>query len=212
MNLEQKTRDFVRQQFDQSDFLRADPRQQSYRWQHTLRVAAIGRQIAQAEGLDEQALVVACLLHDVSYREDLSALPGGWKEHGRRAAAIAREFLADSGLPAAAREEICYGIAIHVDDRADFAGEATVLARSVSDCDNIDRFGPWRIHETLVWRDFLAMNPEEQLAFVRRQVQGLEGLQVDFATRTAGRMFCEQLQFQLEYYRRLARQLESAAW
>ena len=82
-----------------------------------------------------------------------------------------------------------------------------MLARSVSDCDNIDRFGPWRIHETLVWRDFLSMSPEEQLAFVRRQVQGLEGLQVDFATRTAGRMFCEQLQFQLEYYRRLARQL-----
>ena len=212
MDLVQKTRDFVQAQFFQSAFLQSDPRQQNYRWQHTLRVAAIGSKIARVEGLDEQALVIACLLHDVSYREDLSALPGGWQEHGRRAAAIAREFLADSGLPEAAQEEICYGIAIHVDDKADFAGEATVLARSVSDCDNIDRFGPWRIHETLVWRDFLSMSPEEQLAFVRRQVQGLEGLQVDFATRTAGRMFCEQLQFQLEYYRRLARQLESGIW
>ena len=34
----------------------------------------------------------------------------------------------------------------------------------------------------------------------------------NIATRTAGRMFCEQLQFQLEYYRRLARQLESGTW
>lgn len=50
MDLVQKTRDFVQTQFFQSAFLQSDPRQQNYRWQHTLRVAAIGSKIARSKG------------------------------------------------------------------------------------------------------------------------------------------------------------------
>ena len=34
-----------------------------YRYDHTLRVADIGGEIARSEGLSEEALVMACLLH-----------------------------------------------------------------------------------------------------------------------------------------------------
>ena len=40
-----------------------------YRYDHTLRVADIGGEIARSEGLSEEALVMACLLHDVGYPE-----------------------------------------------------------------------------------------------------------------------------------------------
>ena len=39
----------------------------AYRIEHTYRVANIGREIAVKEGFDETEMVIACLLHDVSY-------------------------------------------------------------------------------------------------------------------------------------------------
>ena len=46
------------------------------------------------------------------------------------------------------------GIAIHVDDEADFEGERTALALTIGDCDNIDRFDTYRymiicVHKSL---------------------------------------------------------------
>jgi len=38
----------------------------NYRWEHTLRVAHYGRLIAEAEGLDLERSIVACLLHDIA--------------------------------------------------------------------------------------------------------------------------------------------------
>ena len=49
-------------------------------------------------------------------------------------------------------QEICYGIAIHVDDKADFEGERTPLALSVSDADNLDRFDAYRIYQGLEFK------------------------------------------------------------
>ena len=100
-------------------------------------------------------MVIACLLHDVAYCEEFGE--DGWKEHGRRSAAIARPFLKELWLPEDRINEICYGIAIHVDEKADFPGENTPFAHSVGDADNIDRFDAYRIHETLMHDSFLEM-------------------------------------------------------
>ena len=40
-----------------------------YRCEHCIRVAENGKMLAKAEGLPEEPLVIACLLHDVGYRE-----------------------------------------------------------------------------------------------------------------------------------------------
>ena len=118
--LVEKTEAFLKETFDVSPVLNADPKRKAYRLEHTYRVANLGRQIAQREGFDETELVIACLLHDISYCEAFGE--NGWRDHGRRSAAIARPFLERLGLPAERIAEICYGVAIHVDDEADFPG------------------------------------------------------------------------------------------
>ena len=186
------------------------PERMAYRLEHSMRVANIGREIARAEGLAEEALVIACLLHDVSYGEPWEG-EQAWKEHGRRAAAIARPFLETLGLPAPLIEEMCYGIAIHVDDEAGFAGVRTPLAVSVGDADNIDRFDAYRIYETLESMRFSERSLEEKRQYVRRVEEKLERLaDMPFATETATRLWADRISFQRAFYRRLGEQLRSS--
>ena len=125
----QKTEAFLKQKLDGGAYLNAHPEAKAYRLEHTYRVANIGKTIARKEGFDETEMVIACLLHDVSYCEDFGE--NGWREHGRAAARIARPFLGELGLPEPRIEDICYGIAIHVDDEADFPGVRTPFALTV---------------------------------------------------------------------------------
>src|SRR5690606_30972973 len=63
-----------------------------YRWQHTLRVANYGKELALREGANPELVVAACLLHDVAH-----FAPGSWKEHGRLGAELARPLLVELG-------------------------------------------------------------------------------------------------------------------
>ena len=67
---------FLKQKFDAALYLNAHPDAKAYRLEHTFRVANIGREIARKEGFDETELVLACLLHDVSYCEEFGE--NGW--------------------------------------------------------------------------------------------------------------------------------------
>nr|WP_255810122.1 hypothetical protein [Treponema denticola] len=102
-------------------------------------------------------MIIACLLHDVSYCEEFCGKED-WLNHGRNAAKISYPFLKELGLPEDRINDICYGIAIHVDDKADFEGERTPFALTVGDADNIDRFDVYRIYETLHNNNFKDMN------------------------------------------------------
>ena len=102
------------------------PRMAQYRIEHSYRVAHIGAEIAAAEGFDRERTFVACLLHDIGYSLDYRDKQD-YRNHGRYGAAIARPFLTELGYSGAEVEEMCYGIAIHVDDMADFEGERTPL-------------------------------------------------------------------------------------
>ena len=203
----ERTEAFLKDTFDRSDYLLVNPDRKEYRLAHTYRVANIGREIAKREGFDEAELVIACLLHDLSYCEEFGE--NGWQEHGRRAAQLARPFLGSLGLAQDRIDDICYGIAIHVDDEADFAGERTPFALSVGDADNIDRLDVYRIHETLSREGFLKMSCAEKLERVRQRLERLRGFaDLPVATETARDLWGQRLGFCIAFYERLADQLE----
>ena len=187
--------------------MRANPDALAYRIEHSYRVANLGRDIARAEGFDAEAMTIACLLHDVSYCETFGG-EAGWREHGRRAAAIARPFLETLELRPEQVGEICYGIAIHVDDEADFEGERTAFALSVGDADNIDRFDAYRIHESLSRDGFLEMTFGEKREYTAKRLERLRELTgFPMGTATAAALWKERLSFYIEFYEKLAEQL-----
>ena len=201
-----KTEAFLKGKFAEAVFLNAHPDAKAYRIEHTYRVANIGRTIARREGFDETEMVIACLLHDVSYCEEFGE--NGWKEHGRRSAQIARPFLQKLGIPEDRIGDICYGIAIHVDDEAGFPGERTPFALSVGDADNIDRFDAFRIHETLCHDGFLAMTADEKLAYAEKRIGRLRKFAAaSLATKTAQEMWRSRMAFDITFYEKLAEQM-----
>lgn len=207
-----RTVDFLRQQFDQSEYMSKNPADKKYRLEHTMRVANIGRQIAKGEGLDEEALVIGCLLHDLSYVGTFTS-DDDWLNHGRNAAKMARPFLETLDLSQEKVEEICYGIAIHVDDEADFPGERSPLALSIGDCDNIDRFDAYRIHETLKNRAFTDLSFDEQVEYVTNVLERLNKyIDMQMGTKTATTLWKERIAFQIEFFNRLQAQLEASVF
>ena len=205
----EKTELFLKEKFDGSSYLNAHPEAKAYRLEHTYRVANLGRDIARREGFDETEMVIACLLHDISYCEDFGE--DGWIGHGRRAADIARPFLRELGLPEERIADICYGIAIHVDDRADFDGERTPFALSVGDADNLDRFDAYRIHETLYHDGFLDLPYEEKLALTEKRLARLRELRdMEMGTQAAKEIWSERIGFYISFYERLLAQLRSS--
>lgn len=205
--LVRKTEEFLKQKFEDAAFLNKRPEAKTYRIEHTYRVANIGREIAVKEGFDETEMIIACLLHDIAYCEEFGE--NGWKEHGRRSAQIARPFLRGLGIAENRINDICYGIAIHVDDKADFSGENTPFALSVGDADNIDRFDVYRIHETLSRDLFLQMSYEEKNEYLGKRLSRLHELRtIPFSTKTADELWKSRLDFYMVFFQKLADQLE----
>lgn len=197
--------DFLRERFLSSDAMDAAAR--SYRFRHTLRVAELGRRIARAEGLSEDALVVGCLLHDLAYSEVMPD-EAAWRGHGRRSAALARPFVETLTLPDADREALLFGIAIHVDDVSGFPGERSPLACSIGDCDNLDRFDVYRVYEQLERVGFSTLDADAQRAFVAKAQAHLRHCEnAPVSTATARALWQDRLAFQNEFYRRLSAQL-----
>ena len=206
-DLVRKTEAFLKQKFEDAVYLKERPEAKAYRIEHTYRVANIGREIAVKEGFDETEMVIACLLHDVAYCEEFGE--DGWKEHGRRSAQIARPFLEELDLPENRINDICYGIAIHVDEKADFPGENTPFALSVGDADNIDRFDAYRIHEALSRDSFLQMSYEEKNAYLGKRLSRLRELrEIPFGTKTADELWKSRLDFYMVFFQKLSDQLE----
>ena len=197
--------DFLRERFLSSDAMDAAAR--SYRFRHTLRVAELGRRIARAEGLSEDALVVGCLLHDLAYSEVMPD-EAAWRGHGRRSAALARPFVETLALPDADREALLFGIAIHVDDVSGFPGERSPLACSIGDCDNLDRFDVYRVYEQLERVGFSTLDADAQRAFVAKAQAHLRHCEnAPVSTAIARALWQDRLAFQNEFYRRLSAQL-----
>lgn len=215
-------REFLREHLDGA---KAKKPARRYRFEHCLRVASIGRQVAKAEGMDADLLELGCLLHDVGKYDAEKPV-----DHGRAGALTVLDFLRDAGLPEVQAVELAQGIAMHTDGlcnaRGDeqgtrhdrfgrqyltFDSEPTLLARSIGDCDNIDRFSAYRIYDTLRHFDFLSMASEEQAAWIESYRGQLEReLDYECATEAAQEMWVDALDFQQEFFTRLGADVSRA--
>ena len=201
---------FLKKKFDESEYFADKKSEKDYRFEHSIRVANIGKTIAEKEGMDVDAMIIACLLHDISYCNGFADRADAMN-HGRYSAKIARPFLEETGLEPDIIEDICYGISIHVDDKADFPGERTDFALSVGDADNIDRFDAYRIFENLKWVKYDEMSIDEKREHVNSVLERLEKYKnLDFATETGKKLWLEKLDFQIEFYKKLLLQIENS--
>ncbi len=169
-----------------------------YRWKHTLRVVQYGKQIAEAEGADAEVVMAACLLHDISKFDDDEY----GVEHGRVSARIARPFLESLGYSTEQVNNICFSIAVHVDDKADFEHPVTLESKIVSDADNIDRFGAYRL--LLQFKDHaenyhaLIEKAESRILTLRKYREGkITG------TASGEKLFNHQLDLQINFLEHL---------
>lgn len=202
--------DFLKKRFDESEYFADKKSEKDYRFEHSVRVANIGKIIAEKEGMDSDAMVIACLLHDISYINEFKTREEA-RNHGRYSAKIARPFLEEIGIEPEVIEDICYGIAIHVDDEADFPGERTAFALSVGDADNIDRFDAYRIFENLKWVKYDEMSLPEKNEHVNKIIERLESYKnLDFATETGKKMWIEKLDYQIGFYKKLLAQIKNS--
>lgn len=205
-----KTEAFLKETFSNSTYLQSDPAGRDYRLEHSYRVANIAKQIAEEEGFDVTCAVIGGLLHDIAYCEEMKE-KADWKNHGRRSAKIARPFLESLGLRADAVNEICYGIAIHVDDEADFEWKRTAVSETVGDADNIDRFDAYRIYETLEYLKFSEMNLGDKQEKVASTLDRLTKFkEMKLGTATAKKLWLERLDYYISFYERLKAQLENS--
>ena len=206
-----KTEDFLKDTFAASTYLQSNPTERDYRLEHSYRVANIAKAIAEAEGFDVTHAVIAGLLHDIAYCEEM-VTPEDRLNHGRRSAAIARPFLESLGLSADAVNEICYGIAIHVDDEADFVWERTAFCETIGDADNIDRFDAYRIYETLEYLKFSEMNLADKREKVASTIEKLTHFkEMKLGTATAKNLWLQRLDYYIGFYEKLKAQMDSSS-
>lgn len=206
-----KTEAFLKKTFAESAYLNQHPTERDYRMEHSYRVANIAKTIAEAEGFNVTNVVIAGLLHDIAYCEEMPAKEDRMN-HGRRSAAIARPFLQSLGLTSDAVNEICYGIAIHVDDQADFEWERTPFCETVGDADNIDRFDAYRIYETLQSIKFSEMRLDEKIDTVTTTIGKLIRFkEMKLGTNTAKKMWLQRLDDYISFYEKLQTQLANSS-
>ena len=202
-----KTEAYLKETFAASTYLQANPSERDYRLEHSYRVANIAKAIAEAEVFDVTNAVIAGLLHDIAYCEEMVTREDRMN-HGRRSAAIARPFLESLGLSVDAVNEICYGIAIHVDDVADFRWERTPFCETVGDADNIDRFDAYRIYETLEYLNFSKMNLDDKREKVGSTIEKLNRFkEMKLGTATAKNLWIQRLDYYIGFYEKLKAQL-----
>jgi uncharacterized protein len=205
-----KTESFLKETFASSSFLMENPAEAAYRLEHSYRVANIAKTIAETEGFDVTEAVVAGLLHDIAYCEEMTTQEDR-RNHGRRGAEIVRPFLVSLGFPQDKVNAICYGIAIHVDDTASFELERTPFTETVGDADNIDRFDVYRIYEILQIQKFSEMTLEQKENRVNTALGRLNNLlEMKMATSTAQRLWTERLEYYISFYRKLEEQLANS--
>lgn len=204
----QKAEAFLREQFANCDFYKEHTADGEYRLQHSYRVARAAGEIARREGLDEEGLVIGGLLHDVGYCRRWDDWKD-WQEHGRMSARAVRPFLEQLDLGKERVQEICYGIAIHVDGQADFPGEKTTFALSIADADDMDKFDAYRIYDAMEFADFRNLRIADKRSWLLKKLDWIsQRLGEKSATETARQMIAERLMYQRQYYEKVLEQME----
>jgi len=204
----QKIADFVRARQKEMYLKREDRAEfdrllisMDYRWRHTLRVSQWGKILAEAEGADVELVVAACLLHDVA---SFDVMPDD-RDHGRAGAEIARPLLEELGYTPEQVETICYAVAAH----ADVENPETLEARVVTDADNVDRFGAYRVLYMCLPNIGDYDNLTEKL---RKRIERIESYRAKspLCTPTGQKLFAEQLDFQNAFFRKFVEEHDAS--
>lgn len=210
-NLVRQTEIFLQETFHASPYLQEHPAEKDYRLEHSYRVANLAKDIALQEQQDVTDAVLAALLHDIAYCEQMHTQEDRMN-HGRRSAAIARPFLEQLGLPHSRIQNICFSIAIHVDDQADFDWPRTSFSEIVGDADNLDRFDVYRIYETLEYWKFSQLSLAEKLQHAEQTQSRLQTLRdMKLGSQTAQNLWTQRLDFYLCFYQKLLLQLNASS-
>ena len=179
--------------------------EKKYRYEHSMRVASIAHHIAVQEGQDVTITTIAAILHDVGkFETDINA------DHGRVSADVAMAFLEKSGLTKKQIQDIHYSIATHVDGSAGYDYENIPEADTVSDADNIDRFGMYRIYQMMQYDSadtvpaLVLANMYQEKNIKRKDFKEKYKLSTD----TANKLFQQNLQLQTEFFDNLVNELE----
>jgi putative nucleotidyltransferase with HDIG domain len=176
-----------------------------YRWLHTLRVANIGRLLANQEGGDVEVVLAACLLHDIAALRPEN--PDDRFDHGRVGAQLIRPELPGLGFTPEETDNICYSVAVHADGNAGYDFPETLEAKIVTDADNVDRFDAYRMLEYC--QPF--MDGFEALAgAVKGRLERLEDYRQRrvMETESGHTLFNQKLDLQIMVYKALLKQHE----
>ncbi len=115
-------------------------------------------------------------------------------------------------MSANAVNEICYGIAIHVEDEADFEWVRTPFSETVGDADNIDRFDAHRNYETLEYLKLNGMSLADKREKVASTIEKLTRFkEMKLGTATAKDLWLQQLDYYIGFYEKLRSQLENSS-
>lgn len=198
-----KTQEFIKEKYQ----IGSGEDKFQYRYEHTMRTAAIGQFIAREENMNEEALILGCLLHDIGYVDCITH--EDYDTHGRISAKIAREYLESIQYDPTLIDTIVFGIYAHTEEQPE--RKTTAFELSIADSDNIDRFDAYRLYEFLKFSDLEKKSSEEILAMAKKRQHRLTELR-DYpnGSPTADRLWKEKIDFQLDYYNRLIVQMSSS--
>lgn len=182
---------------------------------HIVRVAHLALQIAQAEGADEEVVLLAALLHDVPpAQHDATARAG----HHLAAAGFARQYLTQRGMAAKRIDNVVHCIAAHR-FRDQSLQPQTLEAQCLYDADKLDSMGAIGVarafafagaHGNRLWTESAAAAPPTEAkprgadyTPVHEFVYKLQRLLMTLHTPTARQMGEQRHAFMMTFYEQL---------
>lgn len=203
-SLFKQAKDYLREHLYAFDEIETE--EKNYRYEHSLRVFAIGMKLCEEEQGDPLVTGLACILHDLGKFDSETNI-----EHGRVSAHLARPFLEKIGLSSKQIDDICYAIAVHVDGKAGYAYPHTLEAMLVSDADNIDRFDIIRILFIANDDKQTSQNYHEMIQKMESRSERLRGYlekEKVMETSSGDHVFKEKVRYMLEFNQRYLAQLK----
>ncbi len=176
-----------------------------YRIRHSLRVANIGKRIAQVEGGDIHIVTIACILHDIGKFDTEDNV-----EHGRVSELVTREFLQDRDLSVVELNHICHCVGAHVDGRSTSDHIETLEEKIVRDADTIDRFGVHKTKLRIFWELKQESYAYNDIAHDTRETLLMledNALNRKLETREGQRKFDDSVEKQISFYRSIVDEL-----
>jgi len=197
------TQNYLYEFLNQAEF---DQHEIDYRYEHSLRVANIGLELAEHENANKKVVVMGCLLHDLGKFECEKNI-----EHGRLSAEFAKSFLQTLKLSEKEIADICYSIASHVDGKAGYEYDDIIEAKVVTDADNIDRYSSSKILQAKLWaiRDG-KQSVTKEIGYLESRIEKMKSI-LDMnvlETKSGNKIFKDKLKLNIHFYGSLVEDLK----